>query len=161
MEGSIDIQIRACLLGEPTVGKTCLLNRYHQGCFTPNTTKTIGFDFILKQIQVSESMSVRLQLWDSAGKEDFSFNKIALRKANTVIFVFDLTNYASFKGIENWVVCAHNNSSADDWFLVGTKVDLEKHRVVPQDVAITFAEDNYMKYLEVSAKEGTNVEELF
>ena len=71
-------------------------------------------------------MSVRLQLWDSAGKEDFSFNKIALRKANTVIFVFDLTNYASFKGMEKWVVCAHNNSSADDWFLVGTKADLTK-----------------------------------
>ena len=49
MEGStIDIQIRACLLGDPSVGKTSLLNRYHHGMFSLQTTKTIGFDFILK-----------------------------------------------------------------------------------------------------------------
>ena len=61
MEGStIDIQIRACLLGDPSVGKTSLLNRYHHGMFSLQTTKTIGFDFILKETKVSDTMSARL-----------------------------------------------------------------------------------------------------
>ena len=47
-----------------------------------------------------------------------------------MIFVFDLTNEATFKSLEKWVVCAHTNSTADDWFLVGTKSDMKKERVV-------------------------------
>lgn len=45
--------------------------------------------------------------------------------------------------------------------LVGTKSDLESKRMVPKEVAEEFANSKNIRYIEVSAKTGANVEELF
>ena len=46
-------------------------------------------------------------------------------------------------------------------FLVGNKSDLVNNRVVSREEADNFAKDHNLPYIETSAKEGVNIEELF
>ena len=46
-------------------------------------------------------------------------------------------------------------------FLVGNKSDLVDNRVISQIEANNFAEEHNLPYIETSAKEGVNIDELF
>ena len=46
-------------------------------------------------------------------------------------------------------------------FLVGNKTDLEDKRAITKEEANQFAEEHNLPYIETSAKEGFNIEELF
>lgn len=56
------------VIGDPTVGKTSFVQRYVQNSFNKNYKGTVGVDFALKIVKLSETQTVRLQLWDIAGK---------------------------------------------------------------------------------------------
>ena len=45
-------------------------------------------------------------------------------------------------------------------FLVGNKIDLEDKRVIKKEEANKFAEEHNLPYIETSAKDGINIEEL-
>jgi len=44
---------------------------------------------------------------------------------------------------------------------VGNKVDLDEKRVIKKEEANQFAEEHNLPYIETSAKDGINIEELF
>ena len=46
-------------------------------------------------------------------------------------------------------------------FLVGNKVDLIDNRVISKEEVNNFAEEHNLPYIETSAKDGINIEELF
>ena len=46
-------------------------------------------------------------------------------------------------------------------FLVGNKSDLSEQRVIKNEEANKFAEEHNLPYIETSAKDGINIEELF
>lgn len=46
-------------------------------------------------------------------------------------------------------------------FLVGNKSDLTENRVIQTEEASKFAEEHNLPYIETSAKDGINIEELF
>ena len=84
-----------------------------------------------------------------------------LRNSNGIVFVFDLTSPTSFegvdfqaKGIEDIV---DNNVVR---ILAGNKCDLSD-KIVSRESAIEYAKEHNMRYIEVSAKKGINIESLF
>jgi GTPase SAR1 family protein len=46
-------------------------------------------------------------------------------------------------------------------FLVGNKSDLTENRVIQTEEASKFAEEHNLPYIETSAKDGINIDELF
>ena len=46
-------------------------------------------------------------------------------------------------------------------FLVGNKSDLTENRAIKTEEASKFAEEHNLPYIETSAKDGVNIEELF
>lgn len=48
MHRNYDYTLKICLLGESSVGKTCLLRRYADDEFDESTLATIGVDFRFK-----------------------------------------------------------------------------------------------------------------
>ena len=54
-----------------------------------------------------------------------------------------------------------NCSSALALHLVGCKTDLDKNREVKSDEAKKYAQENQCEFIEVSAKTGSNINELF
>ena len=76
--------------------------------------------------------------------------------------MFDLTDKKSFTHVEEWL--KHIEKYAKEnvlKFLVGNKVDLDEKRVIKKEEANQFAEEHNLPYIETSAKDGINIEELF
>jgi len=58
---------KVIIIGDPTVGKTAFVKRYVQNAFTRQYKGTVGVDFALKIVKVSDTETIKLQLWDIAG----------------------------------------------------------------------------------------------
>jgi Ras-related protein Rab-7L1 len=59
---------KVIIIGDPTVGKTSFVQRYVQNLYRKDYKGTVGVDFALKVVKWSETQTVKLQLWDIAGK---------------------------------------------------------------------------------------------
>ena len=63
-----------------------------------------GIDFRLKNVCLSDSEAVTLQLWDTAGQERFrSIASSYFRKADGVILLYDVTSPSSFINVRDWM----------------------------------------------------------
>ncbi|KAJ1143663.1 hypothetical protein NDU88_009968 [Pleurodeles waltl] len=101
--GNHDHLFKVLIVGDATVGKTSLVQRYSNDSFTKHYKSTVGVDFALKVLQWSDSETVRLQLWDIAGQERFtSMTRLYYREAAACVIMFDVTNRASFLNSQKW-----------------------------------------------------------
>mmetsp|Transcript_23390 Transcript_23390/g.23012 ORF Transcript_23390/g.23012 Transcript_23390/m.23012 type:complete len:102 (+) Transcript_23390:242-547(+) len=83
------------------------------------------------------------------------------RKAVGAFLVYDCTNEASFKRIEQWFQEIYNNvDSRVIIMLIGNKCDLP-NREVPYNTAMEYAKSKNFGFLEVSAKTGQNIKASF
>ena len=105
---------------------------------------------------------IKLQIWDTSGEEKFrTITKNFYRNADGLLVVFDLTKKESYDHIKSWINEAKENNDKLKTILIGNKLDLKDERIVAIDVAKQFAEKNNLKYIETSAKDGTNINESF
>lgn len=162
VDKEFDYNFKILLLGESTVGKTCLLLRYADNSFTPNFVATLGVDFKIKTITLNNK-SIKCQIWDTAGQDRFrTIVTNFYRGAQGILLVFDLTNINSFLKTTHWMgeILKHAPQGIKI-LLVGNKSDLASKRMVDQKDAMAFAEKNGLKYAETSAKDGTGVAAAF
>jgi small GTP-binding protein len=106
---------------------------------------------------------VSLQVWDLAGQNPFrKVRHQYLFGSDFVIAVFDLTRRESLDALTEWVQDARSAEPGVVCILVGNKCDLAEEREVLQDEARKAAKQLAMAdYLETSAKDGSNVGQLF
>ena len=62
---------KIAIIGDSGVGKTNLLMRYMSSQFNANQITTIGIDFKIKTITLSDNYKLKMQIWDTAGQERF------------------------------------------------------------------------------------------
>ncbi|KAL5008153.1 hypothetical protein ScPMuIL_013734 [Solemya velum] len=157
-----DFLMRLLLLGDESVGKTCLLERYVDGDFSSPYLPTIGVDFKTKNVALDKYL-VRLQVWDTAGQERFRTITTAYYRGTAgILIVFDVTNQDSFDHVPNWFEDVKQyTSSVVQCVLVGNKADMAEQRVVDYNKAKDFADEHEMKYIETSAKTSSNVDAAF
>ena len=147
------------LIGESGVGKTCLIRRLNDGVFPDSSVSTIGVDFAFFSTKLG-GKDIKLQVWDTAGQERFSaIVPTYFRNALGFVVAFDVTNRASFQNCEKWLARARACCPESAVIIVGTKTDLEAERVVSEEEASNYATQRGARYMGVSAKSGTNVQE--
>jgi small GTP-binding protein len=108
--------------------------------------------------------NVRLQIWDTCGKEIYrSSVQNFYRSALCIFVVFSLESLDSFNKVNQWIEeIKENNSEEYILVLVGNKSDLTPPRKVEKDVIEEYCKNNGIEnYFEVSSKNGENVHELF
>ena len=149
-------------LGDQSVGKSSILNRFYQDKFEPDYQATIGLDFHSKNTEINGE-SIRLLLYDTAGQEKFkSLIPMYIRDANIILVVYDITIKDSFTHTEHWVNETKDLKREDAIFvLIGNKIDLESQRVVSTKEGEDFATEKGFIFHEVSAKTGEGIEDLF
>ena len=115
-----------------------------------------------KNIQVNDR-NVRVQIWDTAGQEAFrSITRSYYKNSTCAFIVYDITNKKSFSDVASWLnECKEMCYKEILLCLVGNKTDLESKRVVSKEEGQKFADDNGLLFIETSAHDGTNIEELF
>ncbi|XP_027628632.1 ras-related protein Rab-39A [Tupaia chinensis] len=161
-------QFRLIVIGDSTVGKSCLLHRFTQGRFpglrSPACDPTVGVDFFSRLLEIEPGKRIKLQLWDTAGQERVrSITRSYYRNSVGGFLVFDITNRRSFEHVKDWLEEAkmHVQPFRIVFLLVGHKCDLASQRQVTREEAEKLSADCGMKYIETSAKDATNVEESF
>ena len=159
-----EILIKLLIIGESSVGKSCLLLRFAEGKFNENFLTTIGIDFKVRKETIDDA-KVKLQIWDTAGQEKFrTITKAYYRGANGILLVFDVTNRDSFNKTQTWMSSIKDSiTDPVDIVLVGNKADSpdDPNRTVSKEEGEQMAADYNVQYFETSAKTGYNVEETF
>ena len=79
-------------LGDPGVGKTCVISRFTRGCFDGNVASTMGANYTSKTVEVPElGESLELDIWDTAGQEKYrSLTRIFFQGAKLAILVYEI-----------------------------------------------------------------------
>lgn len=105
LEEEFDVSVKVIVVGNGQVGKTSMINRFARGEFTNDYKKTIGTDFFQKRVTDPRSgQEVILNLWDTAGQEEFAkLTRNYYSKAGAALVVFSNDDRASFEAVEEWV----------------------------------------------------------
>ena len=94
--------IKAVLVGETGVGKTCIIERLCFNKYTNNPAATLGAANVEKILNYGKEKLV-LDIWDTAGQETYrSLNRIFYKNAKIVVLVYDITRKQTFDEIENY-----------------------------------------------------------
>jgi len=161
---SANYVIKLLTLGETEVGKTSIVLRYSDDKFHEDKTATIGIDFKIKIIRKGNEV-IKVSIYDTAGEERFkTLIKHYYRGANGILLIFDLTKKSTFDKLNFWLEDLRENSdNIDNLYihLIGNKNDLEEQRAISFEEATNFAKKNKLPYMEVSAKTGKNIKNLF
>lgn len=162
--GRVGLKItKAVLVGDVSVGKTCMVNRFCHDVFEREYKATIGVDFEVEKFSVL-SIPVTLQVWDTAGQERFKCIAASYyRGAQVVIVAFDLTDEPSLHHVTKWMEDACANADEPIKFLVGTKKDLLSPATYAEveKLAIKYANKLEAEYWATSSKTGENVQDFF
>ncbi|XP_028402351.1 ras-related protein Rab-13-like [Dendronephthya gigantea] len=159
-----DITYKVLVIGESSVGKTCLIQRYSRPDekLAMAYVTTIGIDFV-NSVKIVDNVRIRLQIWDTAGQERFrTFTKLHFRGTKGLILMYDLTNLETFEKLTNWLKDIKTYElDKEQLIVVGNKSDLEQERQVSKERGEKLAYEFGFKFFETSAKDGTNIQEVF
>ena len=158
-----DILFKIILVGDTSVGKTNIINKYIKNEFREDFYATIGVEFSHK-IFVVENRKIKAQIWDTAGQERYkAITRAYYKGAKGAFIVYDITRKESFENVTKWA--EQLKSTADKnltIIIVGNKTDLEDQRQITKEEAAKFGEDHSFNFfLETSAKTGFNAQNIF
>ena len=154
-------EAKVVLLGATMVGKTSLVTRFTSGEFDPSIKATVGACYASKVVQV-DNETVKLQIWDTAGQEKFrTLVPMYFRGAKVAILVFAVNDVDSQKDVTFWANSVKQGTAQmPTLFVVGNKIDLTDSRTVSTESGKKTALEVGAEYIEASAKDNTNLDEL-
>ena len=157
-----DITIKLLLIGNAYVGKTLIVQKFIDNAFSKSTVSTIGMDLQSKVIEIN-GKKVKYLLWDTAGEERMKTMTYSYyRGCHVILVVYDVTDRKSFQNVTTWVECIDKFAKSNVLIiLVGNQTDLEDKRIISKEEGKSLAEQNGLKYYEISALKITGLHEMF
>lgn len=174
------IMLKIILAGDTVAGKTAIVCRLLFGKYVSPYLATIGVGFTTKEMEISwkkgqeiNHKKITLALYDiGSTKYTISLRPIYYEGANGALFVFDLSSKNSLHNVESYIQEAKDTlGKLPPSIIVGNKKELRDERTETECLSPGEGE-NFAKamsekfgitipYMEVSAKTGENVKELF
>ncbi|NXK65511.1 RAB34 protein, partial [Sylvietta virens] len=151
--GTVGFKIsKIIVVGDLSVGKTCLINRFCKDTFDKNYKATIGVDFEMERFEV-------------LGERFKCIASTYYRGAQAIVIVFDVNDVGSLEHTRQWLADAlkENDPSNVILFLVGSKKDLStpaQYSLMEKD-ALKVAQEMQAEYWAVSSLTGENVRDFF
>ena len=161
-EEEYDMILKIVLIGDSSVGKTNLMNKYIKNEFREDTKATVGVEFGSK-VYVIENHRIKAQIWDTAGQERYrSIANTYYKGAKGAFIVYDITRKETFDSVDRWAndlmtECDKNITI----ILIGNKNDLENQRQVTKEQGEEKAKAFQLGFFEMSALTGDNLEKGF
>lgn len=153
--------VKILVIGDFNVGKTNFILQFTEETFSEKTMSTVGFDLKIRTIKIGAE-NIKIQVWDTAGQERYqSISKGLFQKVQGIIIIYDITNYSSFENIPFWLKSISDKCGNTPILLAGNKKDKEQEREVTENEGQEFANKHNLLFIEVSAKNNTNVKEAF
>jgi len=166
--------IKCVVVGDGTVGKTCMLISYTTDSFPGEYVPTV-FDNYTASLVV-DSVSVNLGLWDTAGQEDYDrLRPLSYPQTDVFLICFSVVSPSSFENVTTkWCPEIKHHCPDTPILLIGTKIDLRDDKEVTaqlssQGLSIVKREQGIkmcskirgVKYLECSALTQRGLKQVF
>ncbi len=148
-----DIKYKIILLGDSSVGKTCIFKKITTGQFNEKIISTIGMDRRTLYLEINTSkqgepehkQNCDIQLWDTAGQERFrSITKNYYASSQGLLFIYDITKRETFENLDEWFKNVKDDLGIDNnylIFLIGNKLDLAEEKTENRQVTLEEAEN--------------------
>ena len=161
-EDGYDILFKIILVGDTSVGKTNIINKYIKNEFHDDLNATIGVEFSHKQFTV-DNHKIKAQIWDTAGQERYkAITRAYYKGAKGAFIVYDITRKETFDNIDKWRNELINSCNQEvTIMLIGNKCDLEEQRQINTEQGEEKAKSFGFSFLETSAYSGENLEKGF
>ena len=153
------------MLGTGSVGKSAITIQYISHFFSYAYNPTIE-DSFRTNIEIDDEI-YQISILDTAGQEEYSSLRDSyIRSGNGFVLVYSIVSKASFleaNGIreEIYRVLDKDPSEPVPILLVGNKLDLEYERQVPKEEVQEIAAAWGIEFMECSAKEKINIDEIY
>ena len=162
-----DNLFKLVIIGDSGVGKSCILTRFADDTFTESFISTIGVDFRFKTVSIENPINkkntiIKLQIWDTAGQERFrNIASSYYRSSDGLLIVYDISHKESFQNVVYWIEEAKRYISEEiPIMIIGNKSDRTDRQVTYEELK-NFAEKNNLLYMETSARDNINIDEIF
>jgi len=129
MSGATE-NIKCCVVGDGAVGKTCLLVCYTKNKFPEVYVPTV-FDNYSTMV-MCDGKVINLQLWDTAGQEDYDrLRPLSYPGTNVFIVCFSVISRSSFENVKHrWLPELSHHCANVPILLAGTKTDLRNDETI-------------------------------
>ena len=149
------------MVGESKVGKSWIFDNYFSIPYTKSSSISLESEEVC--IKLNEDI-LSINIGDCPGHE--SFNKIYLSiisNKDLIIFVYSIDNKNSFESLSKRIKEVKDNCKKETHFmLVGNKSDLNNDRLISKEEGNILAKnENFDYFIEVSAKTGENIDNIF
>lgn len=115
---------KCVVVGDGTIGKTCLIISYTTNAFPHDYIPTV-FDTYSTNVMLDDQV-VSLEIWDTAGQSDYDrLRPLSYPQTDVFLICYDVSNDTSFQHVKSkWYPEVHKHSPNVPIILVGTKMDL-------------------------------------
>ena len=160
---NVEDSIKVIVVGDGNVGKTSMLRRFVKGEFVDQYKKTIGAEFMEKDVYLRElKQTIKLMLWDTAGQEVFNaLTASYYRGAGAAIIAFSTIDRDSFMNVEKWKQKVEAQCGDITIVLCQTKFDLMTESAISTAEAEALAVKLKLPFFRVSTKDDFNVTQIF
>lgn len=151
---------KTILIGDPSVGKTSIINKYIYHTFNVLCDSTIGASFFTKVVNTSHG-DVNLFIWDTAGQERYrSLIPMYSRNATAAIIVIDVSSKGGIASLNQWFQLIADSCAKDvNFYIAANKCDLETK--VPMDELERWADEHNAPLFLTTCKDYDTIEPLF
>ena len=153
--------IKIILLGDSSVGKTTIFQRFIDNHLEKNSSATVGVEFKLKNYNY-HNKNYSIQVFDTAGQERFrSITQAYYKMGQGFFIIFDISNEDSLKSVPYWIDSIYDKVIENNNIIIlGNKSDLQ---VQIADNVIKQTLDKYkkIKFIKTSALNNKNINKAF
>ena len=155
--------IKVTLIGDSSVGKTSIINRFCKNIFDQNLSSTLGANYCQKIIE-KDGKNIRLDLWDTAGQEKYrAIGRHFYKESHIVCLVYDITNKESFENVKSiwYPELMEHGEKLKIIGIIGNKNDRYLDESVDEKNVKEFADEIHALYKKTSALDNTGIDDLF
>lgn len=161
-------RIRILSLGNPGVGKSCLIKRYCEKRFVNKYIPTVGIDYGSTAVEV-DGRKVSVHFFDTSGSPLFEEVRSEFyRDMQGILMAYDVTDRSSFIALDAWLAeLRHNLGPMDEWsvavIVCGTRTDTggTGGRQVSEADGKGWADKHKFSHILTSAALGNGITQAF